>query len=272
MRLAVGQSEGDQVVSGTSRLLAASLEYLDGWRNDVSARLSQLRSSSEVLSRLKGTEAVLQNLISPLTHTQTMFRIESARLPESVRQAFTALTEQMAVVHSEVSSTFGQQFQIVGTTVQFLFRLTPTTESQARQVELDLQARKAEIATSLWHLQRELERNSERDVELTCTGKAVAAAIGSIVVALQTHDIASQRLAHIREGLEESQQLVAGATACEAGENPLEKAFYLVAVQRATGRRALANKAFGRRFANGGAGHQWQSNSPRQRLPDAQGV
>lgn len=230
LRLATGQEDCDLITSGTAELLAEPLQYLDGWRSEVMAKLSQLQACGDILSRLNGSQEVLRTLVSPLHYMQVMFRVESARLPEDVRQIFEGLTEQIGRVHTEVRDTFGEQFQVVGTTLITLQRVTDAIEKQAHKVERDLEASKAQIAASLAALRVELNKNTGRDEALTAASKAVAESISNMVMALQTHDIAGQRLVHVREGVDEVRDLASKPR--RQGADPLQKAFYLLTVQQ----------------------------------------
>lgn len=208
LHIAAEASEGNSVVSGTTELLAPAFGYLDGWREAVRSREAELQTCAELFVTVQTSQAALRTLVSPLTHIQTMFRIESASLPEEVRQVFTGLTAEIEKVHREVNETFGQQFASVSNTGAALRDVQQKITQKASQIEGALTQHKEQIAASLERLRTELARNAERENELSQATREVNEGVSSMVMAMQAHDIASQRLEAIINSLSRVRELL----------------------------------------------------------------
>jgi len=210
LQLATGKTDGRISVEETAALLKAPLEFLDRWRSGMEAHLKELESASQVLSQLRKSETTLQQTVEPLRFTQTLFRIESARLPEASRQAFASLTQEIDSVQTLVRDTFTDRFRLVASTQDRINGVVENVRSQCRHVEEALESTKVQIDESVHQLLDEIDRNEGRDISLRGTSQAIADEVGRIVVALQTHDIVSQRLSHVSSSLGEAGETLEG--------------------------------------------------------------
>ena len=235
LSLAVNQTDGNLGVGGTSELLRTGLSFLEGWQSGVLASFVQVEACRHLFLKLRGGESTLHDAVAPLRHMQTMFRVESARLDTETREIFAGLTEQIATVGVEVRETFGQQFEMVAENLQVFTRLTESISSQAQAVGRDLQVRKQAIAKALADLATELGKNSERGAELSAIGRTVSNATGNIIVALQSHDIVTQRMQHVSSGISQACSLLRSVdeSVKAKASDSIGKAFYLLSVQRA---------------------------------------
>ncbi len=208
LRLAIGQADGDLVVNGTTDLLAGPFAYLDSWREGVQGYMAELSSCEAILARLEKSQLTLNALVSPLKHIQTMFRIEAARLPEEVRQSFSALTNEIAAVHHAVNETFAGQFRIVAETSKTLQAIRQRISTHADTVQAGLVYRRQRVAETVETLRQELARNGQRETELHLTSDAIGSSTATVVMSLQTHDICTQRMQHVAAAMAQALSLL----------------------------------------------------------------
>lgn len=230
LKLAVGQSEANSVISGTTALLDSSFQYLDLWRSEVQNRSGDLATCIEVFSHVLAIKSSIEKLVAPLTYIQTMFRIESARLPEEARQVSAGLIEQISSVHQEVTKSFSEQFQIVATALDTLNDVRSRVGRQSGEIGTTLALRREQIDLAFTRLKEELCKNAERDISLSATSREISSAISGIVVALQTHDIAGQRLEAICSAISDTRALVAQVP---SRDSDLQRAWFLLTLQTA---------------------------------------
>jgi hypothetical protein len=208
--LALGKADGSQLLNETANLIALPLQYLTDWRTSIFSRLTELENSRVALDTLQQSEATLKEILAPLRHMETMFRVEAANLSVTLRDVFEGLTEDIATIQTKVQATFGEQFRRLAEARVILDNVITKVRQQVVSFEIQVTVKKAQIENSLTSLSREIQKNSEREIELSSASRKVASAIGDLIVTLQTHDIASQRLVHIQSGLERILGLLAG--------------------------------------------------------------
>src|SRR6185369_6732371 len=112
--------------------------------------------------------------VEPLRFTETMFRIEAARLPEATRQVFASLTSEIDSVQSQVRETFSERFRLVANTRRGVDEVVATVRAQSGRLDEMVDAKKAQIAESLEKLRLEIDLNAGRDIRLTSTSRAIA--------------------------------------------------------------------------------------------------
>lgn len=230
LHLAVGESEASFVIAGTTELLKASFDYLDQWRNEIQDHAAALTTCTEVFSRVRACEGKIKTIIAPLSLIQTMFRIESARLPEEMRLVSEGLIGEIAAVHHEVNKAFSEQLRIVTTTLETLQTVRERIHQQTAAIDSTLGPRKEQVAAAFARLTQELAKNSERDISLNSTSRDIRNSVSDIIMALQTHDIASQRLESVQAAISEARSLMSQTSASNAD---LQRSWFLLAVQQA---------------------------------------
>jgi hypothetical protein len=207
VRMATGRREAEQIIGDTMAVLAEPLEFLHGYTGQLGIHTDSLGQGSSLLGRLLDFESDLQAAVAPLRATRTMFRVEASRLPEAEQAAFLALSDQIEVLHNQVRDSFGVEFAKLAETRAGMNTLVSqlTGESAAQREILDRE--KARIAEELEKLTRQIDLNSQGEVQLTARGRVVAGAVSRVVVTLQNQDIVAQRMAHIFEGIEQVRTL-----------------------------------------------------------------
>lgn len=201
IRMATARDEAERMIDETMSVLREPLEHLERTTAAMQNQVEGLAGCEEVVARLLHYESALQSVVAPLQPTQTLFRVEASRLPEDVRAAFASLTSQIELLHSQVRESLRTQFGGLDKANITLRAVTERLLTETAAQRKALEARREGITVALRTLSAEIERNSGRDVGLTSKSRAVAQAVSRIVVALQSHDIVTQRIDHALEGL-----------------------------------------------------------------------
>lgn len=201
LSLASGQEGGQAIVHAVRDLLHNPLEYLSLWRSEMSLHQDILKTCADILSGMLTAEHRLQDTVSPLRHMQTMFKIESARLDEGVRQVFAGLTEKIEFVRDKVRDTFLEQFRIVAQNDVIIRQVWERVRGENARLHTMIASHRSDIESSLQQLEVEIERNMTRDVRLRDVSKSIAEQVRELVVVCQLQDILSQRLQHVCSAL-----------------------------------------------------------------------
>ena len=199
--LASGQNQGHAIVDETRTLLAAPLAYLDLWQRDLAGQLDRLAAARGMIRGVLACEEELQRCVLPLRFIQSMFRMESAQLPEGVRQVFSSLTGRIDEIETEVRETLSRQFRTISGTSETIDRVVAKVTALAQQVEQTVLSRRREVSELLSGLTAEIQKNHGRQIQLITNSQEISTQTGRLVVALQVHDIISQKMEHVRSSL-----------------------------------------------------------------------
>lgn len=201
LALASGDLTGTQTFSNVIQFLEAPLAFVEASQNTVRSLAARLARTVQQIDGLTGAEGRLRRAVAPLIYIQTNFRIEAAPLSHEVQQMFLALTDDIERLHQQVGQAFGEKFAALravrATIVSAQRQLEGYQVSQGRQ----LLEKRAEVRSALTQLGAQLESKVERNIRLTDNTRLIQGEVGKLVVSLQTQDIVSQRLAHIREAV-----------------------------------------------------------------------
>jgi hypothetical protein len=201
VEIALGKHGGDAALAGSVETLRSSLEAASSSRDITSRLLAGLRESDSHMSGMRGVEYSLRRSMTLLRVVQVLFRTESARLSEEVKAQFLDLSAQVLVLESEIERGFGEKFRTVDQTRVALAGAIARIESEERERSLKAKEAGEAIRRSLAAMATQIELNKTREVDLMSLSHELATEAGRIVMGLQTHDIVSQKLAHIEGAL-----------------------------------------------------------------------
>ena len=145
----------------------------------------------------------LLRALLPLNILTTAFRIEASRHPAEVQEVFSGMATQVNRMVNEVRGTLESQFDELEASEQIVQRLM-------EQVSASILAQRKEASSTLEASRNHLRALSQAlassgagAADLARQNQAVTRHIGNIVMALQCQDIASQKIVHIGEAMEE---------------------------------------------------------------------
>jgi hypothetical protein len=216
--LASGKIGGEQVLNPCVALLGEPLSFLDTWLSRTEELIGHLDYSVHQIRNLRGNESALGGTFAPLTYIQVLIRIESASLDVSVQQMFEALVSDIQDLRSRVSERFASEFKGLHDTEITLARLRDLLATVREAHSVAIAGKRAAIDQALHDVRVELETYMHRDLKLAAASKRVHSLVGDLVVQLQTQDITSQKIAHVRENLEILTPEISAALGRDDGE------------------------------------------------------
>ncbi|MBL8210094.1 MAG: hypothetical protein JNK87_05255 [Bryobacterales bacterium] len=164
--------------------------------------VESISDSQQQLRQMRETEARLRELMVLLRVIQILFRTESAALDDNVRAFFWGLSDNIQTLETRMKQTFEERFEKVGAAAAGFTQVIAQTQQQAQQRALQAAAMNASLDRSLARMESQLAENAAREHEASAVSARIAELGSQLIVALQTHDIVSQKLQHLIEGVE----------------------------------------------------------------------
>ncbi len=164
--------------------------------------VESMADSHRQLRQMRETEARLRELMVLLRVIQILFRTESAALDDNVRAFFWSLSDNIQTLETRMKQTFEERFERVGAAAASFNRVIAHTQQQAQQRAAQAAAMNAILDQSLARMEIQLAENALRGQQASDVAAQIAGLGSHLIVALQTHDIVSQKLAHLIEGVE----------------------------------------------------------------------
>ncbi len=201
INVATGRTGGSEVFFTAMTVLDPPLNFLNASHVQMKALLDRLTQDNEgILGLISGRED-LQRTMAPLKYIQTSFRVEAAPLGEEVQLMFTALTQEIEKLHSQVSDLFSTKYAELQSIQLTIAEVISQLQLQTDNVWKNIAREKKHIDSTLMKLQSELMDNQKRESSIVGLSGRIAHEIQTIVVGLQYQDIVSQRLQHTTKAL-----------------------------------------------------------------------
>jgi hypothetical protein len=236
--LAVGQSKGKKVIINSTQVVESPLLFLDDCLAESERLLHRLHEDHQSITQLLRAETNLRSTMAPLKFMQTLFKVESAPLGAEAQVMFTALTQEIERLHTQVCELFDTKFRELEMVQTILDDASVKLESQTAALRMFVTQEKVAIQNSLQQLTKELALNQQRDARIGNLSKKIAGEIMDIIVGLQFQDIINQKLEHTSAAV--NQILDHAATDVET-LHYLEQSCRLEAGQLQAARTDLAN-------------------------------
>lgn len=203
LRLASGQTQGDDVLRGSIDRLQEPIEVLAANLGQAEEVVAHLRRHQAMIAEVRHLEGTLNDIVSPLRFIQTAFRIESAGLVPETRAVFVALTRDIEQLHAQVVGLFAEQFQSLARAEAQIAALVKRLGPQIRVHQKRATDKRLSIEQALVGLRESLEENARRDIRLADAARGLQSGIGEVVQAVQFQDITSQKLHHVDAAIRE---------------------------------------------------------------------
>lgn len=202
IEIALGRDGGDQALADIVDLLRRSLGAEAGESEATGRLIAELSQSAARMNDVQDVQDGIAHTMAVMRVVGVMFRTESARLPDEVRGLFLDLAAHIATLETEVEESFGSRFRTVEETRRTLAQAIEDIEREARKRARKALATRQVLERSLDTMAGQIERNRSREVDLLGLSRRMSQEAERVVMGLQTHDIISQKLAHIGQALE----------------------------------------------------------------------
>lgn len=199
LALATGQDEGNEAIEAVRELLEFPLSFVSGFAYDSAGLLASAGRTQAALARVLETEAELSRALDPLIYLRTLFHIESARLTSEM---FGSMDEEIEGLQRALRTEFVAKFAELRAMRQALIRFTGEYAARARVLAERITAIRGALGKSFEQMKTSVAASGRMQSGIMDATSGLSADVGSMVVALQTHDIVVQRLAHVRRGLD----------------------------------------------------------------------
>lgn len=201
LKYVTGQSGGAETLRAGFDVLGAPLDFVEASRARTDRLMETLRHQERQMDAMRRHETALGNAVAPLKYIQTMFRIESARLPADMQGIFLGLTKEIEGLHRRVGEIFGEQFRRLAQSREAIEVLIRRIETQAERHQETAARKRSQVRQTLGDLQSEMNEGEKADMTLVRTSRGISEQVAKIIVAMQFQDIVRQKVEHVREGL-----------------------------------------------------------------------
>lgn len=202
LHFAAGSQEGVELVRTALAALKGPLEYIDFCMNEHERLLELLRECEQQTHAMLGVRRQMHDAIAPLTFMSVLFKIESAYLPDDLKETFSTVTVEVERLHSLVDETFAKNAQQLEDAHKTLSSVRLRLQEDFRKHVVEVGGKRTRIDSAINSLDAQLAQNAERDTRLHSHGASLASEVGKVVTGVQFQDIVKQKVDHIIEGLQ----------------------------------------------------------------------
>lgn len=203
LRIASGRDGGQSLAQETLAVLRDPLAYLDFCQQQQATLLRVLAQCEQQTLAMLSVRARMESTLAPLTYVTMLFKIESARLDDDLRDTFTTVTSEIDRMRQLVKDTFNKNAELLANTHGTLVSVRQNLEREFTQNLSHTTERRHLIDEAIVTLDRQLEENSRRDIQLHTHSRAIADEVGHIVLGLQFQDIVQQKCDHVLSAIAE---------------------------------------------------------------------
>jgi len=206
LSMAIGKDQGQQEINEAIKTVQDPLEYLQSYGNKIHLHIESLDYYDGMLAPLALLEKDMETTFAPLKFIQTLFKVESAALPEENQAIFITLTEQIDELHTQVNELFNVKFKSLKGVQSTVQNIEERLTTQVTQQLNEASEKRKHIQKSIADLERELKQNSQRETSLHQVSDEMKHHVNRLVDAMQTQDISGQKLTHVFDGLSQALQ------------------------------------------------------------------
>ncbi len=218
LRLAAGIDSGNDIVHRTLALLQGPLTYIDRCVQQRANLLKLLAECEAQTLRMIAARAQMQHTLEPLTYIAVLFKIESARLPADLREAFVTVTGEIERMRTLVDESVAHNTGLLQSAQATLHRIRVSLEREFTRVAEDVTVRRQRIEDAMKLLDTQMAHNAARDLRLHKHSQEVSAEVSRIVEKLQFQDIVHQKCMHVVEALSDASDSRGVNAALQAGQ------------------------------------------------------
>lgn len=216
LKLVAGHGGEGMRITRAIEVIRGPLSFLEMLLSQGDHLVGLLAPQQGRIKNLRGLQDRLASELAPMRQIQSLFRMESARLPVEVQTVFNSLSQEIRTLHERVEVAFAEQSATLLGFEEQLSMVLVEFERGTLQRRRAIEDKQRLIAKTLDDLTSDLERNRVIDVRLSESSQRVFEQVNKVVWGLQFHDITRQKIEHAVDGLQELLEVVSGAGAYPA--------------------------------------------------------
>lgn len=201
LHIASGRDGGDSLAQETLAILRDPLAYLDFCQQQQTALIQVIGRCEQQTFAMLAVRSRMETTLAPLTYLTTLFKIESARLDEDLRDTFVTVTTEVDRMRQLVNDTFNKNAELLANAHSTLASVRQNIEREFKENLAHVTERRRQIDEAIATLDRQLAENSRRDIQLHTHSRGIATEVSQIVHGLQFQDIVQQKCDHILSAL-----------------------------------------------------------------------
>lgn len=204
-RLAGSDQGSASLVKDSLEALREPLAYIDFCMTEHERLLALVERCEKKTESMLGLRGSMHDVIAPLTFMAVLFKIESAYLPDEMRETFSTVTAEVDRLHRLVDETFAKNAEQLEAAYQTLAGVRRQLESEFRRQAKQVAEKRERIERAVRTLDAQVSRSAERDNQVRRHGQELANQVSKVVVGIQFQDIVKQKCDHVLEALAGSQ-------------------------------------------------------------------
>lgn len=201
--LALGQGGGELMIENAAKHIWRAVDFVEKNDRNMEELIGRLNNSNERISQTLATEQVLLRTLAPLNFVKTLFRVEAAGLSPDVQDMFCALAHEIDRIRLRVEGGFREKFQLIREIQAILGKSIAHLLKEQSLAKKSVAGLRQHMTDSLAAMKVSYEKNRDRDTRLSGVSQAMNNETGRVVMSLQSQDILTQKLQHIRTVLAE---------------------------------------------------------------------
>lgn len=210
LAVATGADNGD--LRQAMDLLRGPLEFIDECVREIGTLFELLTVCERRTQDLLGIQHRMHDIIAPLGVIAVLFKIESAYLPEEIRDTFSTVTLEVERLHRLVDDTFAKDSLQMSRANETLGAVRTRLQSEFSFRVDEIRQKRGRVEEAVRRLDEHLAASAQLDERLRASNLALSGEMSRIVTGLQFQDIVKQKCDHVCEALRESdRQAQAGA-------------------------------------------------------------
>ncbi len=202
-QLSSGNHKGDTLIKEIRELLSPPLEYIDFCIERQTQLLVLLRQCEDRTREMIAVRAQMDDALSPLSFMTVLFKIESAYLPEDLRDTFITVTLEVEKLRALVSETFTKNTEQLLLTHKTLSSVRAHLEEVYARQAADVSHKRKNIESAFESLDTQLDKNVARDNRMQSVSNELAIEVSKVVLGLQFQDIIKQKSDLIVQAIDE---------------------------------------------------------------------
>lgn len=199
--LASGDEGGEETLKATGEVLREPLDFIRQWKVQAEILIGHLQRAMGAVDKLVPVETEVRRILGPLPCIHALFGIETAGMGEEVRGIFLKVGDDIQMLLGQVNDAFAQQFATLTTLRRQLAKVVARIHSAASSEFEEAEQQRSAITQAMSAVAEDVRKKKELDRRFTTMVKGISGEVGRIVVALQSQDRMSQRLAHVLDAL-----------------------------------------------------------------------
>lgn len=202
IRLTTGQ-DAESPVDSAGRHISDAIQFIERHERSMHGLAQHLESVQLLIARTLAAEQTLTRTLDPLKNVQTLFRVETARLPVETQEMFLALVAEIDRIRSRIEGVFREKFETIRTIRTILVQAIRRLADEQQRDERAVVIRREQMEQSLATVRAGIQQSLDCARFFTEVSGSISAETGRVVMSLQAQDMIAQKLQHANTALSE---------------------------------------------------------------------